>query len=210
MFFYKFRLRWGKMKKILSLVYSLKLKNIILFLNRRLIFFSNGHIRNVVSTSRNVVKIDVENDNVVSTLSNVVQFNVEKHNVVNFNVDVRNVFSTWIWRSATSRCHTNLKTALSRRWDFCWEDSLFIYLFFFTKRFRAGKKHQNEKKATFTLLEVCAREKLLPLLFNVCLILFCWLMFLCARNLSLKKQAWNCPDSFILLYYFYVMFYYKI
>ena len=62
----------GKMKKILSPVYSLKLKNIILFLNRRLIFFSNGHIRNVVSTLRNVVKIVVENGNVVSTLSNVV------------------------------------------------------------------------------------------------------------------------------------------
>ena len=89
------------MKKILSPAYSLKLKNIILFLNRGLIFFSNGHIRNVVSTLPNVVKIDVENDNVVSTLSNVVQFNVEKHNVFQrckfqrwraqrcFNVDLR-------------------------------------------------------------------------------------------------------------------------
>ena len=91
------------MKKILSPAYSLKLKNIILFLNRGLIFFSNGHIRNVVSTLPNVVKIDVENDNVVSTLSNVVQFNVEKHNVVstlfyvvNFNVDKHNVVSTLI------------------------------------------------------------------------------------------------------------------
>ena len=91
------------MKKILCSAYSLKLKNIILFFNRGLIFFSNGHIRNVVSTLPNVVKIDVENDNVVSTLSNVVQFNVEKHNVVstlfnvvNFNVDVHNVVSTLI------------------------------------------------------------------------------------------------------------------
>ena len=69
----------------------------------RLNFFSNGHIRNVVSTLPNVVKIDVENDNVVSTLSNVVQFNVEIHNVVstllkvvNFNVDVHKVVSTLI------------------------------------------------------------------------------------------------------------------
>ena len=86
------------MKKILSPSYSLKLKNIILFFNRRLIFFSNGDIRNVVSTLRNVVKIDVENGNVDSTLSNVVQFNVEKHNVVStlFNVDVHNVVSTLI------------------------------------------------------------------------------------------------------------------
>ena len=70
------------MKKILSPAYSLKLKNIILFLNRGLIFFSKGHIRKVVSTLPNAVKIDVENDNVVSTLSNVFQFNVEIRNVV--------------------------------------------------------------------------------------------------------------------------------
>ena len=56
--------------------------NITLFLNRCLYTFSNGHIRNVVLTLPNIVKIDVENDNVVSTLSNVVQFNVEKRNVV--------------------------------------------------------------------------------------------------------------------------------
>ena len=97
--------------KILSPPYSLKLKNIILFLNQGLIFFPNGHIRNVVSTLPNVVKIDVENDNVVSTLSNVVQFNVEKHNVV----------STLIWRCVTSRRHINLKTTLNRRWNVCWE-----------------------------------------------------------------------------------------
>ena len=79
MFFYKFLLKWEKMKKILSPAYSFKLKNIILLLNRVLIsfffflirvlfsffFFSNGHIRNVVSTLPNVLKIDVENDSVV-------------------------------------------------------------------------------------------------------------------------------------------------
>ena len=88
---------------MLSPTYSLKFKNIILFLNRGLYFFSNGHIQTVLSTLPNVVKIDVENDNVVSTLSNVFQFNVEKHNVVstlfyivNFNVDIYNVVSTLI------------------------------------------------------------------------------------------------------------------
>ena len=48
----------------LSPAYSLKLKNIILFMNRGLIFFSNGHICNVVLTLPNLAKIDVENDNV--------------------------------------------------------------------------------------------------------------------------------------------------
>ena len=95
MFFYKFLLKWCKN--------IIKLKNIILFLNRGLFFFSNGQIRNVVSTLPNVVKINVENDNVVFTFSNAVQFNLERHNVVsklfnvvNFNVDVHNVVSTLI------------------------------------------------------------------------------------------------------------------
>ena len=97
-------------------------------------FFSNGHIRNVVSTLPNVVKIDVENDNVVSTLSNVVQFNVEIHNVVstllnvvNFNVDVHNVVSTLIWRCATLRRHINLKTMLNRRWNVFWKEISFNF-----------------------------------------------------------------------------------
>ena len=126
-FFYKFLLKWGKMKKILSPAYSLKLKNIILFLNRDLIFFSNGHIRNVVSKLPSVVKIDVENDSVVSTLSNVVQLNVEIHHVVstlldvvNFNNDVHNIVSTLSWRCATSLRHINLKTTLNRPWNVCW------------------------------------------------------------------------------------------
>ena len=83
---------------MLSATYSLKFKNIILFLNRCLYFFPNGHIRNVVSTLPNIVKIDVENGNVVSTLSNVVQFNVVStlFYVVNFNVDIHNVVSTLV------------------------------------------------------------------------------------------------------------------
>ena len=75
---------------------------------------------------------------------------------------------------------------LSRQFQAC------LFISFLTKRFRAHKKHQNAKQATFTLLEVCAREKLLPLFFSVCLILSCWLMFacecfLCAGNLFVKK-----------------------
>ena len=51
------------MKKISSPAYHLKLKNINLFLARDLILFSNGLIRNVVSTLADVVKIEAENDN---------------------------------------------------------------------------------------------------------------------------------------------------
>ena len=72
---------------------------------------------------------------------------------------------------------------LSRQFQAC--------LYFFAKRFCVLKKYQNAKQATFTLLENCARKKLLPCLFSVCFILFCSLMlacmFLCARNLFLKK-----------------------
>ena len=71
-----------KMKKIFSPANSLKLLNIILFFTRGLVLFSNGHIRNVVSTLPNVVQINVEIDNVDSTLLNVVNFNVDVHNVV--------------------------------------------------------------------------------------------------------------------------------
>ena len=91
------------MKKNVESNIFFKVQKYYFVFESRLIFFSNGHIRNIVLTLPNVVKIDVENDNVVSTLSNVVQFNVEIHNVVStllnvvdFNVDVRNVVSTLI------------------------------------------------------------------------------------------------------------------
>ena len=82
--------------KILSPPYSLKLKNIILFLNESLISFPDGHIRNVVSTLPNVVKIDVENDNVVQLNAEIYNVVSALLNVVNFNFDVHNVASTLI------------------------------------------------------------------------------------------------------------------
>ena len=82
MFFYKFLLKWGKMKKNVECNIFLEVQNYYLVFESRLIFFSNGHIHNVVWTLPNVVKIDVENENVASTLPNVVQFNVDIHNVV--------------------------------------------------------------------------------------------------------------------------------
>ena len=125
MFFYKFLLKWGKMKKNVESNIFFKVQKYYFVFESRLIFFSNGHIRNVVSTFPNVVKIDVES--VVSTLSNVAQFNIEKHivvstlfYVVNFNVIIHNIISTLVWRCAMSRCYINLKTTLNRRWNVCW------------------------------------------------------------------------------------------
>ena len=82
--------------KILSPPYSLKLKNIILFLNESLTSFPDGHIRNVVSTLPNVVKIDVENDNVVQFNAEIYNVVSDLLNVVNFNFDVHNTASTLI------------------------------------------------------------------------------------------------------------------
>ena len=87
------------MKKTLSQAYSLKLKIIILFVNRDLIVFSNGHICNVISMLPNVAKIDVEHDNVVSILSNVVQFSVEIHNVVSMLLKI----TTWTYTTLFQR-----------------------------------------------------------------------------------------------------------
>ena len=59
-------------------------KYYFVFESMLIFFFSNGHIRSIVSKLPNVEKIDIQNDNVVSTLPNVVQFNVEKHNVAGY------------------------------------------------------------------------------------------------------------------------------
>ena len=98
----------------------------ILWSSKILFCFSNSHIRNVVSTLPNVVKVDVEND-VVLTLANIAQFNVEIDNVdstllnvLNFIVDVYNVVSTLIWCCETLRRHIDLKTTLNRCCSFCW------------------------------------------------------------------------------------------
>ena len=96
-----------KVKKILSSEYSLWMifiwnsKKLFLFWLEVfcLLFFTNGHIYNVVSTLSNVAEIDVENVNVVSTLSNVVQINVEidvdstLFNVANSKLTYTNCFN---------------------------------------------------------------------------------------------------------------------
>ena len=95
-------LKWGKNEEnVESNIFFEVQRYYFVFESMLIFFFSNNHIRNVVSTLSNVVKIDVENDNVVSTLSNIVQLNIEKNNVVstlfyvvNFIVDIHNVVST--------------------------------------------------------------------------------------------------------------------
>ena len=67
----------GKNWRKLWVQHTLWSSKILFVFESRLIFFSNGHICNFVSTFPNIVKIDVENDNVVLTLSNIFQFNVE-------------------------------------------------------------------------------------------------------------------------------------
>ena len=104
-YFYKFFLKWEKTEGFFECSIFFEAQKFYFVFESRLNFFSNGHIRKVVSTLPNVVKIDVENHNGVSTLSDVVQFNVEIHNVVstllnviNFKADVHNVVSRLIWR----------------------------------------------------------------------------------------------------------------
>ena len=93
------------MKKILSPVYSLNLKNIILLLNQGLFdFFWNGHICNVVSTLSNVVQFNIEIHNVVSTLLNVVDFNVDVRNVVSTLCDVATSYQPKSNVESTLKC----------------------------------------------------------------------------------------------------------
>ena len=65
MLFYKFLLKWGKMKKNVASNTFFKVQKYYFVFESRLTFFSNGHICNFVSMLPNIVKIDVENDNVV-------------------------------------------------------------------------------------------------------------------------------------------------
>ena len=72
-----------------------------------------------------------------------------------------------------------------------YQDNLKPVFFFLAKIFYAQKKHQSAKQATFTLLEACARKKLLPLLFSICLILFFWLMFVMLINVFVRAKSFR-------------------
>ena len=77
--------------------------------------------------------------------------------------------------------------------------------FFFLRKDFAHTKHKSkQKEPILSHVEAFMLENLLPMLFVVCLILFCWLVlvwfaFLYARNLFIKKNklVWNCPNNLI-------------
>ena len=117
------------MKKILSPAYSLKLKNIILLLNRGLIFFWMVIIASLFRRCPTLWKSTLKTTTLFRhclTLFNSTLKYITLWNVVIFNVDVHNVFSTLIWRCATSRRHINLKATLNRRRNVCWVISFCI------------------------------------------------------------------------------------
>ena len=118
MFFYKFLLKSGKMKKILSSAYSLKLNNIILFFNWGLICIQMVIFATLFRRCPTLEKSTLK----MTTLFRrcLTLLNSTLFNVVNFNVDVHNIVSTLIWHCATSRRHINLKTTLNWRWNICW------------------------------------------------------------------------------------------
>ena len=122
--FYKFLLKWEKNEEDFGSSILFEAKKYYFVFDMRS-FFSNGYIRNVISTLPSIVKIDVENDNVVSTSFNDVQFNVEIYNIHSTLFNVVNFkftsTSTLIWRCESLQPHTNLNIMLNGRWNVFWE-----------------------------------------------------------------------------------------
>ena len=101
------------MKEILSPAYSLKVQNIILFLNRGLIFFQMVKLATLLRRWPTLWKSTLK----ITTLFRrfLTLFNSTLKNTTLFQrffFDVHNVVSMLIWRCATSRRHINLK----KRW----------------------------------------------------------------------------------------------
>ena len=99
--FYRFLLKWGKIEEDFeSSIFLESQKYYFAFESRLICFrFSNGHIRNVVSTLPNVVQLNVEIRNVVSTLLNVVDFSqanlVFKSNLVCIDM-LYSILTCWL------------------------------------------------------------------------------------------------------------------
>ena len=109
-------LKWGKNEEkywIQHILWSSKIL-FCFWINTCVVFFSNGHIRNVVSMLPNIVKIDVENNNIVSTLPTLFSSTLKNTTlfyVVNFNVDIHNVDLT-LCNVATSYQPENVEPTL--------------------------------------------------------------------------------------------------
>ena len=77
----------------------------------------------------------------------------------------------------------------------------FFCRFFLRKDFECKKVPKRKINGFHPLRSFCAREIFLPLLFIVCLILFCqlvlvWFAFLRSKSFCQKsKETWNCPDN---------------
>ena len=106
-----------------------------------------------------------------------------------------------------NRILSNYQTAI--RWALT-PLGISFWLILLRKNSERTKKAPKRKPTILTLLEVFSRAKMLPLLFSVCLILFCYLVFVCdmflyAQNFFVKKTkqketlVWNCPND--LIYY---------
>ena len=120
------RVKMGKKwRKMLSPTYSLKFKNIILFLNRGLYFFFQMLIFATLFRRCPTLKMKTLFRCCLTLFSWTLK-NTTLFYVVNFNVDIHKVVSTLMWRCVTSRRHINLKTTLNRRWNVCWEPSQFL------------------------------------------------------------------------------------
>ena len=122
------------MKKILSPAYTLKLKNIVLFLNRGLWFFFQVVIFATLfwrcpTLWKSTLKMTKLFRCCLTFVNSTLKYTKLLLNVVNYNVDVHNVVSTLLWRCATLRRHMYLKTTLNRRWNVCWKDSMLLLKF---------------------------------------------------------------------------------
>ena len=100
------------MKKILGPAYSLKLKNVILFLNWGLIFFQlvmfATLFRHCTAMWKSTLKMNMLFRRCLMLINLTLKYTTLLK-VVHFNVELHNVVSTLTWHCAMSRRHINLK-----------------------------------------------------------------------------------------------------
>ena len=124
MFFYKALLKWGKNgENVESTIFFEAQKYYFVFESRLNFLFQMVIFATLFRRCPTLWKSTLKTTTLFRrclTLFNSTLKYTTLLNVVDFNVDVRNVVSTLIWRCAMSRRHINLKTTLNRRWSVCW------------------------------------------------------------------------------------------